>query len=68
MDNEKIVNKLDWVIGEVQKELKGEDENLLKDLNSLLEKVIKNCEVSKKYKVIGFQKITLKFPYLYKVF
>lgn len=48
MDNEKIVNKLDWVIGEVQKELKGEDENLLKDLNSLLEKVIKNCEVSKK--------------------
>lgn len=46
MDNEKVVNKLNWVIGEVQRELKGEDDNLLKDLNSLLEKVVKNCEVS----------------------
>lgn len=45
MENEKIIKKLNWVIEEIQRELKGNNEEV-KDLNSLLEKIIKNCEVS----------------------
>lgn len=45
MEDEKIIKKLNWVIEEIQRELKGNNEEV-KDLNSLLEKIIKNCEVS----------------------
>lgn len=47
MEDEKIIKKLNWVVEEVQRELEG-GEKSTKDLNSLLEKVIKNCEVSVK--------------------
>ncbi len=47
MEDERIIKKLNWVIEEVQRELKW-DEKSTADLNSLLEKVIKNCEVSVK--------------------
>lgn len=45
MEDEKIIKKLSWVIEEIQRELKGNNKEV-KDLNSLLEKIIKNCEVS----------------------
>jgi len=47
MEDEKIIKKLNWVVEEVQRELERSEKST-EDLNSLLEKVIKNCEVSAK--------------------
>lgn len=42
-----IVEKLDWIIEESQIDLKNENK-VLKDLKPMLEKIIKNCEETKK--------------------
>lgn len=48
MEDEKIVNKLNWVIEEVKGELEERAKDAVKydDLTPKLEKVIKNCETS----------------------
>lgn len=48
MEDEKIVNKLNWVIEEVKGELEERAKDAVKydDLTPKLEKIIKNCETS----------------------
>ena len=45
IEDEKVVNKLNWVIEEIKRELESEGIKY-DDLTPKLEKIIKNCEIS----------------------
>lgn len=61
IEDEKVVNKLNWVIEEIKRELESE-EIKYNDLTPKLEKIIKNCETSislaKEYVDIFYKRVS----------